>query len=62
MVADDVVQQLHDAKKMLAALSRLPESSTPLEHGRAIAERLDYSAATVRAANAVILCGEDDEA
>ena len=61
MVAEEVVQQLQDAKKVLSALSRLPEESTPLEHGRAIAERLKDSAYMVACANAV-LSREDGEA
>ena len=57
----DLKRELADAKKMLAALSRLPEESTPLEHGRAIAERLKDSAYMVACANAV-LSREDGEA
>ena len=57
MVAEEVVQQLQDAKKVLAALSRLPEESTPLEHGRAIAERLEFANDTVRLANRVVFAG-----
>ena len=66
MAGEEVVQQLQDAKKVLSALSRLPEESTPLEHGRAIAGRLDFAADTVRLANRVVFAGwrgqEDGEA
>ena len=66
MIDRDVVEQLQDAKKVLAALSRLPEESTPLEHGRAIAERLEFANDTVRLANRVVFAGwrghEDVEA
>ena len=54
MVAEEVVQQLQDAKKVLSALSRLPEESTPLEHGRVIVERLSFAADTVALANRVV--------
>lgn len=66
MIDRDVVEQLQDAKKVLSALSRLPEESTPLEHGRAIAERLEFANDTVRLANRVVFAGwrgqEDGEA
>lgn len=66
MIDRDVVEQLQDAKKVLSALSRLPEDSTPLEHGRAIAERLEFANDTVRLANRVVFAGwrgqEDGEA
>lgn len=59
MVEDLVVREWREAKEMLAALSGLSESETPLEHGRAIAERLSVSAAVVRAANSIMVCGGD---
>lgn len=62
MAGEEVVQQLQDAKKMLAALSRLPEESTPLEHGRAIAERLDQSRYIVELSNTLWRGGRYGEA